>query len=567
MRTASYCLISYLLRHNYIGAPSLSLPLSEAQRMGIYNAVKHNTRVLSISWSFKCFSAEESKQIGDLLKTNKTIQSINSSYNQLTDAWVQHLCDALKVNKTLQSIHLRWSQLTDAGVQHLCEALKINTTLQSIELRGNQIMDAGVQHICEALKINKTLKSINLSGNQITDTGVQHLCEALKINTTRRYIALDRNQITDAGVQHLCDLLKTNTTLQSIDLSHNQITDAGVQHICEALQNNKTLQYINLSWNLISYAGVQDFETAIKTNSNILCAYYHSQSPEIISLLQERRKKIRDLISLWKEKKHSIHHFRYSESMIFLALRENLMSAAEISELEAFAKQATKILPQIICSQHKQDPIVVSLYPKWLNSSKDGEEISGNADYIKYKDNLTLYELSISSPDFNITHSDSFTRQIKKYEQTQTKKEEAELQNPFAFLNPNACNKILGLLSGADQNALQEALSTSASVNSNAVNDIVQHNICIITDEKMHNNQLTFYNAALFVGFVGLNIIAYKGFVFAFEKAATVCVPNVDLDIIKTFSDLSCGAIYSCISFTIVVAWLEYRGICREISI
>ncbi|MFN8832266.1 MAG: hypothetical protein ACK5WS_00480 [Alphaproteobacteria bacterium] len=443
--------------------------------MGIYNAVKHNTRVLSINLYNTDISAEEAKHIGDLLKTNKTLKSIDYAWSKIADAGVQHICEALKVNKTLKSIHLSWNQITDAGVQHLCDLLKTNKTLKSIDLSHNQITDAGVQHICEALKINATLQSIELR------------C----------------NQITDAGVQHLCDLLKTNTTLQSIELYGNQITDAGVQHICEALQNNKTLQSIELSWNLISYAGVQAFETAIKTNSNILCAYYHSQSPEIISLLQERGNKIKNLINRWKANKHSIHHSRYSEilehkeSMIFLALREKLMSAAEIAELEAFAKQAKKTLPQIICSQHKQDL--------------------------------------------------------------------------FALLNPDACNEILGFLSVADQNALQDALSTSASVNSNAVNEIVQNNIAIlpaeIIDEKVNDNPLTFYNAALFIGFVCLNIIAYKGFVFAFEKAATVCVPNVDLDTIKIHADLSYGAIYSCIFFTIVVAWLEYRGICREISI
>ena len=275
----------------------------------LFLALRVNTSLTSMDFSYILFSAEEANFLSEALRVNTSLTSLHLSDNSICDEGANSLSEALKVNTSLTSLELCWNSIGNEGVNSLSRALEVNNSLTSLNLslnsmgvkRGNSVSEAlrvntslppfcllfnfigdeGANSLSEALRVNTSLRSLNVSHNCIGDDGANSLSEALRVNTSLTSLNLCHNCIGDDGANSLSEALRVNTSLSSLDLSLNSIGDVGANFLSQALKVNNSLTSLNLSFNSIGERTANSVSEALRVN---ICAMSLSLRPCAIYL-------------------------------------------------------------------------------------------------------------------------------------------------------------------------------------------------------------------------------------------------------------------------------------------
>ena len=182
----------------------------------------------------------------------------------LDEAGLTRLLTALKGNRLVTSLVIALDENSPAGMVGLVAALKENATLSSVQVTGATIDEDDAMRLASVLKHNTTLTALSLAGSRIGDAGVGQLATALKSNAVLTSLVLADEGIGADGVASLADMLKSNKTLETLVIMDAHIGDAGAACLAEGLKENTALTSLYLLNPHFGDAGVASIAEVLK---------------------------------------------------------------------------------------------------------------------------------------------------------------------------------------------------------------------------------------------------------------------------------------------------------------
>jgi len=139
--------------------------------------------------------------------------------SSLGNEGITMLADALKNNTVVRSVSFSFTGCGAAGAAALAAGLDGNTSVQELKLSNNALGDEGAAAIAQIIATHPTIKSIELIGNGISETGGRYIADGIRANNpSLKSLDLSDNKLNEGAARAIGDAMAVNKNITSLSL-------------------------------------------------------------------------------------------------------------------------------------------------------------------------------------------------------------------------------------------------------------------------------------------------------------------------------------------------------------
>lgn len=182
-----------------------------------------NVSVNSFDFAKAEFFGLQSELIAQFIKRNTTVTSLILS--NITFAYTQPIFDALKENTIITTLSFSGTELSPALACMIADLLKVNKNLKFLNLSNTYLRAENLITILNSVNVS-ALTSLNLSNNGLVTTAADSISSFISMNTTIQSLDLSEQYtfITREDRRKVLNALKANKTLSLINLTSGRET-------------------------------------------------------------------------------------------------------------------------------------------------------------------------------------------------------------------------------------------------------------------------------------------------------------------------------------------------------
>jgi Ran GTPase-activating protein (RanGAP) involved in mRNA processing and transport len=222
-----------------------------------------------------------------LIKQNSPdVSALDLSRQPFTDTQMRRLCRALKNNTHIKRINFSFCRINEKRAAYIAAMLQKNRSIIELNLGYNNIGDRGIKVLSKALipsppkHPTPSLTIINLTNNNIGDEGIAYFADVIASNKALKHIILQENKVGDRGAKFLADKINKKCELASLNLVANHITDKGKNELVTALkESGLSPELIDVKGNVFSANIIKEVIGNIsdEQSRNLLLRLYESK--------------------------------------------------------------------------------------------------------------------------------------------------------------------------------------------------------------------------------------------------------------------------------------------------